>query len=185
MIDFTTIEYLTLGNARQKKACTTLKALKIFEKLDSYNPILAGTIPIGIDLSKSDLDIICECENHAEFDAKLSELFADKQNFQCNTYKEQGKTVTVANFRTAHFEIEIFGQNLPTVRQRAFRHMIVEYHILNQKGAAFKAQIQRLKAEGLKTEPAFAKLLGLVGDPYEALLKMESVLNSGKEGDTA
>lgn len=169
-IDFTTIDYLKTGTNRQKQAYKTLKSLRIFENLKRYNPLLTGTLPIDIDLPESDLDIICQCKDHSEFARKLSDLFANKPNFKLDTSEAQNRAVTTATFRTEHFEIEIFGQNLPTVQQRAFRHMLVEYQLLKQKGAEFKAKVKRLKATGLKTEPAFAKLLGLEGDPYQALL---------------
>lgn len=35
--------------------------------------------------------------------------------------------------------------------------------------------IQQLKAVGLKTEPAFADYFGLSGDPYQAMLELESL----------
>ena len=41
---------------------------------------------------------------------------------------------------------------------------------MQKMGPAFKEQIRGLKRNGLKTEPAFAKLLGLNGDPYRAVL---------------
>ena len=63
MIDFKDIGYLKNGNLRQQNAFDVLSELDIFEKLKEYNPILPGTIPIEIDLPKSDLDIICECKN--------------------------------------------------------------------------------------------------------------------------
>ena len=37
----------------------------------------------------------------------------------------------------------------------------------------FRRQIIDLKKQGLKTEPAFAKLLALTGDPYVELLSFE------------
>lgn len=63
-MDLKSIEYLKTGNTRQKKAYTLLKELKIIEYLESYDPVITGTIPIGIDLPESDLDIICECKKH-------------------------------------------------------------------------------------------------------------------------
>ena len=50
--------------------------------------------------------------------------------------------------------------------------MIIENDILKEKGLDFKQKIKQLKSDGLKTEPAFAKLLGLQGNPYIELLKL-------------
>lgn len=57
MIDFTTIAYLKLGTPRQKRAYAVLKALRIFENLKQYNPILMGTIPIDIDIDLPESDL--------------------------------------------------------------------------------------------------------------------------------
>lgn len=170
---FKNIDYLKFGNPKQKAAYKELIELKVFQYLKDYQPILVGTIPIEIDLPESDLDIICTCEDHEKFSALLSELFADKKGFIIKTYDWNGIKCTVATFRTASFEIEIFGQNIPTEKQNAYRHMLIEHKILNQQGPDFKAKIIQLKSEGIKTEPAFAKLLGLAGDAYEALLDLE------------
>jgi len=51
--------------------------------------------------------------------------------------------------------------------------MIIENRILKEKGSKFKQRLKELKADGIKTEPAFAKLLGLHGNPYTELLKLE------------
>ncbi len=171
MIDFTNIEYLKWGNERQQKAYLALNELNIFEELELYEPLLTGTIPIDIDLPESDLDIICTCEDHAEFSKRLCELFKNKKDFELTSYEYNGVETTIAKFKFNTFEIEIFGQHIPTQQQNAYRHMLIEYKILTQKGNLFKRQIRELKSKGFKTEPAFAKLLGLKGDPYTALLK--------------
>ena len=54
------IAYLQSGNERQNNAYSALNKLKILKILREYNPTLVGTIPIEIDISESDLDIICE-----------------------------------------------------------------------------------------------------------------------------
>lgn len=177
MVNFKNIDYLKSGNYRQQEAFKELQDLEIFEKLKKYNPILAGTIPIEIDLPESDLDIICSCENHKEFSKILAELFGDQNGFKIHLKLHKGIESTIAKFNTEKFEIEIFGQNKPTDEQNAYRHMLIENKILEAKGAAFKAEIIKLKAEGLKTEPAFAKLLRLEGNPYDELLKLSEGVN--------
>ncbi|RYD74479.1 MAG: DUF4269 domain-containing protein, partial [Sphingobacteriales bacterium] len=78
-----------------------------------------------------------------------------------------------ANFFINNFEFEIFGQNIHTEDQNAYRHMLVEHKILQEKGEDFRKQIIELKNQGYKTEVAFAKLLALKGDAYEELLKLK------------
>lgn len=170
MTNFKTIDYLSRGNQRQKQAYKTLKALNIFEALKAYTPILTGTVPIDIDIPTSDLDIICCCMNHEEFQQELRHLFADKRNFELKEKEYAGTKSTIARFDTMDFEIEIFGQQIPTEQQHAYQHMLIEYAILRERGLEFKQQVRALKLAGLKTEPAFAQLLGLEGNPYEALL---------------
>jgi hypothetical protein len=52
---------------------------------------------------------------------------------------------------------------------------------LAQHGERFKNEVIKLKKQGIKTEPAFASLLGLPGDPYGALLKFELTGDSSKK----
>ncbi|WP_299780638.1 DUF4269 domain-containing protein [uncultured Formosa sp.] len=172
--NFRNIEYLKSGNTRQRLAYSEIKKHKILEKLKKYNPILTGTIPIEIDVPESDLDIICECQNHSEFKAYLLKHFSDKKDFKVYSTKHDGMESTIAEFKTNHFLFEIFGQNIPTVKQNAYRHMIIENRVLNKKGSEFKQKVIELKSNGVKTEPAFARLLGLDGDPYAELLKLET-----------
>ncbi|MGS0526432.1 DUF4269 domain-containing protein [Zobellia nedashkovskayae] len=134
---------------------------------------MTGTIPIGIDLPESDLDIICECQNHSEFKTYLSENFSNKKDFKIYSTKQNGIDSIIAEFKTDNFLFEIFGQNIPTEKQNAYQHMIIENRILKEKGSEFKQKVKELKSKGIKTEPAFAKLLGLNGNPYSELLKLK------------
>ncbi|GAA4152456.1 DUF4269 domain-containing protein [Chryseobacterium ginsenosidimutans] len=170
MIDFTTIDYLKKGNEKQKRAFEVLAKYKLFEKLKDYSPILAGTIPIEIDIEASDLDIICEVKNESDFIEFLNQNFQDYKNFILEKVTANDEKSIVLNFMLEEFPIEVFGQNKPTTEQNAYRHMIVEYKILQEKGDDFKQKIIELKKKGIKTEPAFGILLGLK-NPYEDLLK--------------
>lgn len=173
MTDFTNIEYLKTGNPKQIVAYKILTQNKVLETLSEFDPILAGTIPINIDIENSDLDIICCWKNKSEFVSKISSAFQNKTDFKIwETIINENESV-VANFRIDDFEIEIFGQNIPSQSQNAYKHMIIEHEILKLKGESFRLEIIKLKQNGLKTEPAFGKLLGFKNDPYQELLNYE------------
>ncbi|WP_299897269.1 DUF4269 domain-containing protein [uncultured Aquimarina sp.] len=170
MVDFTNIEYLKSGNKYQQDTYNVLRNLEIFKQLKSYDPILTGTIPIDIYTDNSDLDIICECHDHEEFTNTVFTLFSDQEDFRIATNNHRISPYTVANFSYSSFSIEIFGQNIPTQEQKAYKHMMIEYEILKKMSPTFKENIRMLKRKGIKTEPAFAELLRISGDPYEELL---------------
>ena len=173
MIDFTTIDYLKNGNDKQIQAYEVLTQHKVLSDITEFDPILAGTIPINIDIDNSDLDIICYWKNKTEFIEKLNSIFGTKNNYTIRETIIDGKESVIANFKIESFEIEVFGQNIPTKEQNAYRHMVTEYKILQAKGEDFRIQIIKLKQNGYKTEPAFAYLLDLKGNSYSELLKYE------------
>lgn len=170
---FLTIDYLISGNVRQQRAYQELLSLNVFEHLKPFQPILTGTIPIDIDIASSDLDIICFCEDQASFKKKVKENFGQYPNFHMMTVVNRSENTTVATFQGEYFLIELFCQAIPTTEQYAFRHMIIEDALLTRFGDSFKAEVRALKRAGYKTEPAFAQLLGLSGDPYDALLEID------------
>lgn len=172
MTHFDTIDYLKYGNEKQQKAFQILSDYAIFETLTTFNPILVGTIPIEIDIETSDLDIICEWSEKQHFLDFLTTHFSHFTDFKCWSREIHGQDSVIANFKIEDFEIEIFGQNLHPKEQFAYKHLIIEHQILEHYGEKFKEKVIALKKEGIKTEPAFAQLLGLKGDPYLELLKV-------------
>ncbi len=81
----------------------------------------------------------------------------------------------ISNFRYGGFDFELFAQPVAVENQNAYRHMIIEHHLL-LTNAHVRQEIIFLKERGLKTEPAFAKVFDLVGDPYDELLILGSKL---------
>lgn len=173
-MNFTNIEYLQNGNNRQRQAYSVLTNSQILLKLELFDPILVGTLPINIDIEGSDLDIICCFADKQVFKKTITDNFSNQRNFTIRELQHLETVAIVANFYLDDFEFEIFGQSIPTKQQFAYRHLIVEHNLLNKYGEAFRQQIIDLKRAGHKTEPAFAKVLGLAGDPYLELLKLET-----------
>ncbi|MEH7350876.1 DUF4269 domain-containing protein [Gottfriedia acidiceleris] len=167
---YLSIDYLKNGSLKQQHAYGTLSRLNILNELKDFNPVLCGTIPIGIDIEGSDLDIITEVHDLNSFKKLLKNSYEKQKQFRISQSLVRGIPTITANFTYEEFEIEIFGQPVPSIKQKAYLHLIIEQFILKQN-PAIKDEIIKLKKEGYKTEPAFCKMLGLEGDPYDELIK--------------
>ncbi|WP_289665272.1 DUF4269 domain-containing protein [Flavobacterium panacagri] len=170
MTDFKNITYLKTGNQKQQLAFEVLTKHKVLEKLVDFDPILVGTIPINIDIENSDLDIVCYWKNKLDFIERVKQHFEKETHFTIREIVIDDQESVVANFFIDVFEIEIFGQNIPTELQNGYKHMIIEDKILHSKDKNFRLEIIKLKQKGIKTEPAFGLLLGLKGNIYQELL---------------
>ena len=174
MIDFAKISYLRSGTKRQKEAYIELIELGLLDDLASYSPILVGTIPIDIDVPDSDLDIICQVSDHRRFKEDVLRLYGQQSSFSIATRSFQKKPVTITKFKGRNFPIELFAQDTPTRQQYGYLHMMIEHRLLKKYGESMKLAVRQLKqVSGLSTEEAFASILGLKGDPYEALLQLD------------
>lgn len=171
--DFINIDYLKHGNIKQKSAYKVLKELDIFNVLRKFDPILVGTIPINIDIENSDLDIECEVYDFKEFQKIVENKYSMFSKFHISNNSTDNETILTVNFYVENIEIEIYGQSLNSCKQNGYRHMVVEDRILRLGGERTREEIVILKKSGLKTEPAFARYLGIYGNPYDELLKLE------------
>lgn len=173
--DWKSLHYLRTGSPRQQRAYTTLEASGLWHLLSEFDPALAGTVPLGIDIAGSDLDVLCEVPEAAQarFAALLRVHFKARPGFRLAQRRIGGHATTVCGFRYEREEIEVFGQALPIAQQHGWRHLLVERTVLAAGGEAWCTAVRALKQQGLKTEPAFAQLLSLPGDPYAALLALE------------
>ncbi|MCW3466001.1 DUF4269 domain-containing protein [Chitinophaga nivalis] len=169
---FNTIHYLQTGTLRQQQAHAVLQQYQVMEKLQHFDPLLAGTIPIGVDIDDSDLDIICCYQEPQVFQTCLEQYFSGFDDFRLYTTVINDTTSIIAQLQMGGWPVEIFGQGVPSREQAAFRHMLIEYQLLQQHGEPLRQEVIRLKKQGYKTEPAFARVLGIPGDPYQALLQL-------------
>ncbi len=174
-IDWHDLSYLARGNPRQRRALRVLNALDIFCILRDYSPVLAGTVPLGIDIEQSDLDIICEVRDLDVFERAVKGAFGTRDGFHIEQVTFKGLATVFARFTFDGFPIEIFAQPRPVAQQNAYRHMVVEARLLAIGGEGARRAIRQMKRDGLKTEPAFARYFKVEGDPYEALLTLSSL----------
>jgi hypothetical protein len=173
--DFENIAYLKSGSPIQLQAFNILSTSKILYHLGPYKPVLTGTLPLDLFVpGKSYLDIIIQSDRLPIIEQNLLALFAKKKKLTTKYLMIQKKPTLVCRFIQQEFPVEIFCQPVAVKKQLAYRHMVIEYWLLSINNANFKTQVRVLKEKGLKTEEAFATVLGLPGDPYEMLLRYES-----------
>jgi len=163
---FSNLRYLENGTSKQKEVYQFLTEFGIMNTLAEYSPVLCGTIPLGIDLEDSDLDIILEVKNVDVFKQYVKALYGQLDGF---TMEQSEKYITVT-FRHKGFPIELYGENTPVKKQQAYMHMVIENYLM-KKDPTLKDKVIKLKKQGIKTEAAFCEILGIKGDPYIGLIE--------------
>ena len=134
------------------------------QSLSEYSPQMAGTIPLGIATGGSDLDVVMQAH---DFDKLANDIL---KCFPEGKIKMSSNNLT-ANFDHRKLPVEFYAEKTLPIEQKAYRHLRIEGRLLKLLGSDFKNQIIKLKSDGLKTEPAFGKLLNL-SHPYEQLLDL-------------
>ena len=105
-------EYLKAGNQKQQQVYIILKNKLLPEIPASYSPTLVGTIPIGIDTNKSDIDLICESHDHNTFQHLLVTKFSHFPHFEINRKKIRTTDSIICRFETNGFKLKYLGSQL-------------------------------------------------------------------------
>ncbi|HEV7457884.1 MAG TPA: DUF4269 domain-containing protein [Roseococcus sp.] len=145
-----------------------VRASGILNVLREFDARLAGTPPLGLDLPGSDLDILCHAPDPLRFATILWHTWSGFPGFSLHQWTGAGRPV-VARFHAHGWAFEVFGQALPVEEQMGWRHFIVERRLLDRGTPALREAVMARRRAGVKTEPAFAQVLGLEGDPYQSL----------------
>jgi len=150
---------------------------RLFSALAPYTPTLVGTYPLGLQTNMSDFDVVCCCEDLSRFERALASFLLELDTPTAPPRRlTLSPEASVTNFDCDGLPVEVFCQGIPVYEQHGFRHMIIEGRLLSLGASvSLRERVVALRQAGLKTEPAFAKLLAVAGDPYAALLELESL----------
>jgi hypothetical protein len=148
-----------------------IERLGLETALAAYDPRIAGTLPLGIGRPDSDIDVLCHAPDAQAFAHDVWSAFGNQTGFSMRQWTGDERPV-IASFRAHGWPFEIFGHPSPVSEQRGWRHFTIERRLLELGGKTFQRAIRDRRAEGTKTEPAFAGVLGLSGDPYLGLLEI-------------
>ncbi|PRH87150.1 DUF4269 domain-containing protein [Labrys okinawensis] len=148
-----------------------LQATGLLDLLRAYDPHVAGTPPLGVDLPASDIDILCHAPDALAFTRTIWQALVGAPAFSIHQWTGGGRPV-IATFTAQGWCFEIFASIQPVAEQAGWRHFLVERRLLALGGEALRSSVVQHRQAGLKTEPAFAAALGLKGDPYRDLLEL-------------
>ncbi|MDO2436178.1 DUF4269 domain-containing protein [Aeromonas veronii] len=177
------LDYLAHGNPRQRSAHALLTA-GVWDELAALcaDMALVSTLAIGLDRPGSDLDILCQHADPAEFAATFAEqgwqasakgdnVWLLERTFSC---LDQSCADSGCVESEASWPLELYVTPAPIETLNGWRHLTLMAALLERFGDAFYREVLRLRLEeGLKGEAAMCQLLGLAGAPYEALLTLE------------
>ncbi|MFM5007645.1 DUF4269 domain-containing protein [Aeromonas sp. R9-2] len=177
------LDYLAHGNPRQRSVHALLTA-GVWDDLAAQcaDMALVSTLAIGLDRPGSDLDILCQHPDPAEFAATLEtqgwlayakgdNVWLLERTFSC---LDQSCAVSGSDKSEASWPLELYVTPAPIETLNGWRHLTLMAALLERFGDAFYREVLRLRLEeGLKGEAAMCRLLGLAGDPYAALLTLE------------
>ncbi|WP_421302887.1 DUF4269 domain-containing protein [Aeromonas veronii] len=173
------LDYLAHGNPRQRSAHALLTA-GVWDELAAQcsDMALVSTLAIGLDRPGSDLDILCQHPDPAEFAATLEaqgwQASAKDDNIWLLERVFPYATDSDCDKSEGSWPLELYVTPTPIETLNGWHHLTLMAALLEQFGDAFYREVLRLRLEeGVKGEAAMCRLLGLAGDPYEALLTLE------------
>lgn len=140
----------------------------VLELLAPCDPHVVGTLPLGIAVRDSDIDIVCHAPDRDALADLIWEAFGAANGFAIYQWSAKGRPL-IARFEAKGWPFEIFASADAIADQAGWQHFRVEQRLLSLAGFALRDQVMALRMRGMKTEPAFAAVLGLPGDPYAAM----------------
>lgn len=153
----------------------------VLELLARFDPRVAGTLPLGVSLPGSDIDILCHAPEPDEVADRLWEARERLPGLVLRRWISEGRPL-VATFAIDRWPAEVFASPAEVERQAGWRHFAVERRLLELAGEPLRQRVLELRRAGAGTEPAFAAALGLQGDPYAALYRLSLAPDAELQG---
>ena len=146
----------------------------VLERLTDFDPRVAGTLPLGVSIASSDIDILCHASDPNDVGDVLWHCH-DRLPLLSLRRWTSGVRPLIVNFAWGGWPVELFVSPVPVEQQEGWCHFVAEKRLLELGGEQLRSHVMALRQAGMKTEPAFAQVLGLRGDPYAALYALADV----------
>jgi Domain of unknown function (DUF4269) len=145
----------------------------VLDALGAFDPRVVGTLPLGLSVPGSDIDIVCHADDPIPFAQAIWRQYKSCDGFRLYQWTAAGRPV-VARFEWGGWPFEVFGSASPVHQQHGWLHFEIEKRLLDLDDGRLRKAVLEQRSLGIKTEPAFAAVLGIAGDPYRGLLDLAS-----------
>ncbi|WP_027580374.1 DUF4269 domain-containing protein [Bradyrhizobium sp. Ai1a-2] len=145
----------------------------VLDVLRAFDPRVVGTLPLALSVPGSDIDIVCHAFDPVAFAATIWRQYQSCVGFRLYQWTSSGQPV-VARFEWGGWPFEVFGDARPVDQQHGWLHFEIEKRLLALDDGRLRKAVLQQRSAGIKTEPAFAAVLGIEGDPYRGLLELAS-----------
>jgi uncharacterized protein len=173
-VKFHNLSLKSVINFEQRPMIAVLVSeLKLLEIFKNNQPFIAGTIPLAIDGPGADVDFLVTFADPKEFIEICKHDFSSLPEFEVYSKEINDLQYSLCRFDYRGVPVELFCSSLSTFKQNAFLHFQVEEKLLKYGPANWTEEVLNLKSLGVKTEPAFAKLLKSDTDGYKLLLDLQ------------
>ena len=163
-----------METAQGRRALAVVRGAGVLQALAAHDPVVVGTFPLGLDREGSDVDVLCHADDLQRFIDHATAAFGGHPRFSSHRFvPRDGHEAAVVRFAVDEVPVEVFAQPVPTTGQHGYRHLQVERRLLALGGERLAARLRASRPPGASVEAAFAQVLGLPGDPFEAVLSLE------------
>ncbi|MEY9184505.1 hypothetical protein ABIG06_006094 [Bradyrhizobium sp. USDA 326] len=149
---------------------------ELLGELSGFDPRVVGTLPLGISTPTSDIDVVCQVSDAAAFAELVWRRYGACDGFALYQWRSSRRPV-IARFEWGGWPFELFGDPRPVDQQEGWQHFEIERRLLALDDGRLRKAVVGHRGRGMKTEPAFAAVLGIAGNPYSGLLAL------GRESD--
>jgi hypothetical protein len=143
----------------------------IARTLLTFDPRIVGTLPLGLAVPGSDIDVVCHAPDPNIFAETIWRHYQLADGFVLYRWRS-GTRPAIARFIWDGWPFELFGDTRPVAQQQGWIHFEVERRLLALDDGRLRRAVSARRAGGMKTESAFAAALGIGGDPYLGLIEL-------------
>lgn len=148
-----------------------LERVGLLRLLAEFDPHLIGTLSLELGMATSDIDVAVFAADPNDVAETLWNARELLPMLSLRRWTGDGRPL-IGGFHALGWEFEVFAASCPVQEQVGWRHFDVERRLLAIGGDRMRRAVRRRRTAGAKTEPAFAGLLRLPGDPYAAMSEL-------------